>query len=194
MAAGEYVSVSSQADTEQADLARERGELRRSQPARRTSSPAIYQQRGLEPTLARTVARQLMAHDALGAHARDELGMSTALTARPLQAAVASAATFAVGAALPLVTVLVAPLSLLAIIVSRCRWRVWRRSARWPHGPAAHPAHRRRPRRLLGRAGDGCNRRRRPPRRRGGLMATAGNSVINTDVSARRSRCCEPTG
>ena len=118
MAAGEYVSVSSQSDTEQADLALERDELRADPAGEEDELAGIYQQRGIDPSLARTVARQLMAHDALGAHARDELGMSTVLTARPLQAAAASAATFAIGAALPLVTVLVAPLSLLAIIVS----------------------------------------------------------------------------
>jgi VIT1/CCC1 family predicted Fe2+/Mn2+ transporter len=98
MAAGEYVSVSSQADTERSDLALERSELAADQPAEERELAAIYVQRGLEPGLARTVAEQLMAHDALGAHARDELGLSDKLAARPLQAALASAATFAVGA------------------------------------------------------------------------------------------------
>ncbi len=118
MAAGEYVSVSSQADTERADLALERYELQTDPAGEEDELTVIYQQRGIEAPLARAVARQLMAHDALGAHARDELGMSTVLTARPLQAAAASAATFAIGAALPLVTVLIAPLSILGIIVS----------------------------------------------------------------------------
>ena len=118
MAAGEYVSVSSQADTEQADLALERSELAADPVGEEDELAAIYQQRGLDGTLARTVARQLMAHDALGAHARDELGLSMTLAARPLQAAVASAATFAVGAALPLAAVVLAPLSALAVIVS----------------------------------------------------------------------------
>ena len=118
MAAGEYVSVSSQADTERADLALERYELQTDPTGEEDELTAIYQQRGIEAPLARAVARQLMAHDALGAHARDELGMSTVLTARPLQAAAASAATFAMGAALPLVTVLIAPLSTLGLIVS----------------------------------------------------------------------------
>jgi VIT1/CCC1 family predicted Fe2+/Mn2+ transporter len=105
MAAGEYVSVSSQADTEKADVALERKELATQRTAEEKELAAIYVQRGLEPELARTVALQLMAHDALGAHARDELGLSEKLLARPIQAAFASAATFSVGAALPLLTV-----------------------------------------------------------------------------------------
>ncbi|HKB80022.1 MAG TPA: VIT family protein [Thermoanaerobaculia bacterium] len=109
MAAGEYVSVSSQEDTEQADLAREREELATQPTAEENELAGIYVQRGLEQDLARTVAQQLMAHDALAAHARDELGLSEQLTARPLQAALASAATFAVGAALPILTVVLAP-------------------------------------------------------------------------------------
>jgi VIT1/CCC1 family predicted Fe2+/Mn2+ transporter len=108
MAAGEYVSVSSQADTEQADLARERTELATDPVGETRELTDIYAKRGLDAALAREVAEQLMRHDALGAHARDELGMS-AVAARPLQAAVASAATFAAGAALPIATVLVAP-------------------------------------------------------------------------------------
>jgi VIT1/CCC1 family predicted Fe2+/Mn2+ transporter len=111
MAAGEYVSVSSQADTEQADLARERGELATQPEAEHTELATIYQGRGLTPTLAAEVATQLMAHDALGAHARDELGHSELTLARPLQAALASAASFAVGAALPLLVVLLLPLT-----------------------------------------------------------------------------------
>jgi vacuolar iron transporter family protein len=109
MAAGEYVSVHSQADTEHADLERERGELAAGGPAEHEELAAIYVQRGLTPALAHQVAEQLMAHDALGAHARDELGISAALQARPVQAALTSALTFAVGAALPLVIVLLAP-------------------------------------------------------------------------------------
>jgi VIT1/CCC1 family predicted Fe2+/Mn2+ transporter len=101
MAAGEYVSVSSQADTEQADLARERRELADTPEAERQELAGIYTGRGLDPDLALTVADQLMAHDALGAHARDELGIHEATRARPLQAAMASAASFAVGAAPP---------------------------------------------------------------------------------------------
>lgn len=118
MAAGEYVSVSSQADTEQADLAREREELATVPAAEEDELTNIYVGRGLEPVLARTVAQQLMAHDALKAHARDELGISDDLIARPLQAALASAATFAVGAALPVVTAMVAPTSMLSIVVT----------------------------------------------------------------------------
>jgi VIT1/CCC1 family predicted Fe2+/Mn2+ transporter len=106
MAAGEYVSVSSQADTERADLARERSELATDPVGEERELTEIYVSRGLEAELAGTVARKLMAHDALAAHARDELGLSEQLAARPLQAALASAATFAVGAALPIVTVL----------------------------------------------------------------------------------------
>ena len=118
MAAGEYVSVSSQADTEKADLERERGELATSPEAEHKEMAAIYVQRGLDPELARKVAEQLMAHDALGSHARDELGISETLSARPVQAALASAAAFAVGAALPLVTVVLAPERRAAVVVA----------------------------------------------------------------------------
>jgi vacuolar iron transporter family protein len=111
MAAGEYVSVSSQADTERADLNRERQELAASPRGEHKELTSIYVERGLSEELAAEVATQLMAHDALGAHARDELGMTAALTARPVQAAMASAATFAVGASLPLLVVLVVPTS-----------------------------------------------------------------------------------
>ncbi len=118
MAAGEYVSVSSQSDTEQADLARERAELA-SQPAlERAELADIYVKRGLESDLAYKVADQLMAKDAIGAHARDELGISEVTTARPIQAALTSAATFAVGAAMPLLMVVVSPTSLLVPVVS----------------------------------------------------------------------------
>ena len=116
MAAGEYVSVSSQADTERADLARERSELRQQPAAEEDELAAIYVQRGLETALARTVAQQLMVHDALGAHARDELGFSEMASARPLQAALASAATFSVGAALPILAVVAAPSSAIFVV------------------------------------------------------------------------------
>jgi VIT1/CCC1 family predicted Fe2+/Mn2+ transporter len=109
MAAGEYVSVSSQADTEQADLAREQEELTSKPVSERNELAQIYVKRGVEPNLAFKVADQLMAKDALGAHARDELGISAVMTARPIQAALTSAATFSVGAALPLVAALTAP-------------------------------------------------------------------------------------
>ena len=109
MAAGEYVSVHSQSDTEQADLARERDELATDPAAERRELSAIYAARGLEPALADEVAARLMAHDALGAHARDELGISEALSARPVQAALSSATSFAVGAALPLGVAWLAP-------------------------------------------------------------------------------------
>ena len=118
MAAGEYVSVSSQADTEKADLERERLELAAGGTAESDELTAIYVARGLAPVLAREVAQQLMAHDALGAHARDELGISAALRARPGQAALTSAVTFAIGAALPLLMVYVTPLTRLVPMVA----------------------------------------------------------------------------
>jgi len=119
MAAGEYVSVSSQADTEKADLARERRELHDDEFHEKKELAAIYIQRGLEPALARQVAEQLMHHDALEAHARDELGISATVTARPVQAALTSAVTFAVGALLPLLVVLIAPAAyLLASVIT----------------------------------------------------------------------------
>ncbi len=118
MAAGEYVSVSSQADTERADLARERTELASSPALELDELTEIYVRRGIEPALARQVAEQLMAKGALEAHARDELGISATTTARPLQAALTSAATFSVGAAMPLLMVVVAPATLLVPAVS----------------------------------------------------------------------------
>lgn len=118
MAAGEYVSVSSQSDTEQADLARERRELKDNVAFELEELTAIYVGRGLDRPLAREVAEQLMAKDALKAHARDELGISEIMAADPVQAALASAATFSVGAALPLLMVLVSPAEALIPIVS----------------------------------------------------------------------------
>lgn len=113
MAAGEYVSVSSQADTESADLEREKIELATSPKQEHAELKGIYVSRGLEPELADAVASQLTQHDALGAHARDELGISDVISARPVQAALASAATFSVGAALPLLVVILLPASML---------------------------------------------------------------------------------
>jgi VIT1/CCC1 family predicted Fe2+/Mn2+ transporter len=118
MAAGEYVSVSSQADTERADMARERQELVTAPAAEENELASIYVQRGLDPELARTVAQQLMSRDALKAHARDELGLSDELSARPFQAAFASAATFAIGAVLPVLTAMLAPSASVAIGVT----------------------------------------------------------------------------
>jgi VIT1/CCC1 family predicted Fe2+/Mn2+ transporter len=109
MAAGEYVSVSSQADSEKADLVRERHQLDENDAFERKELAAIYVERGLDPSLARQVADQLMAHDALAAHARDELGISEVHRARPMQAAFASAISFAIGAALPIMIVLASP-------------------------------------------------------------------------------------
>src|SRR6185369_14851451 len=118
MAAGEYVSVSSQADTEKADLAREGTELAANPDLEQAELAAIYVGRGLDPGLAKQVAERLMAHDALSAHARDELGISESLSARPVQAAFASAGTFAAGAAMPIVVALVAPEARLVLLVS----------------------------------------------------------------------------
>ena len=118
MAAGEYVSVHSQADTERADLERERQELKADDKGEHKELAAIYAARGLDPSLAKQVAQQLMAHDALGAHARDELGISEALIARPMQAALASAGSFAVGAAMPLLVTAIAPEASLIYLLS----------------------------------------------------------------------------
>lgn len=118
MAAGEYVSVSSQSDSETADLARERAELAADGEAEEDELAGIYVARGLEPRLARQVAQALMAKDALAAHARDELGISEHTTARPIQAALTSAATFATGAAMPMLMVVISPTRLLAPLVA----------------------------------------------------------------------------
>ena len=118
MAAGEYVSVHSQADTEQADLARERAELASDWDHEHEELAAIYVTRGLDATLATQVAEQLMKHDALGAHARDELGITEVMSARPIQAALASAASFAVGAALPLLVTVFTPEATLIPLVA----------------------------------------------------------------------------
>ena len=118
MAAGEYVSVSSQSDTERADLDRERAELPTQPAFEREELAQVYIGRGVEPKLALQVADQLMAKDALGAHARDELGISEATTARPIQAALTSAAAFSIGAAMPLAMVLVSPTTMLVAIVA----------------------------------------------------------------------------
>jgi VIT1/CCC1 family predicted Fe2+/Mn2+ transporter len=117
MAAGEYVSVQSQADTEHAELDRERAELKSDDKGEREELATIYVKRGLDPVLAKQVAEQLMARDALGAHARDELGISETLSARPIQAAMASAASFAVGAAMPLAVTVFAPEPWLVVVV-----------------------------------------------------------------------------
>ena len=118
MAAGEYVSVSSQSDIERAELALERRELADYPSGERAELAAIYGRRGLDPATADIVARQLMAKDALGAHAQDELGLSATTAARPVQAALASAASFTIGAALPLATVMIAPAASLVMAVA----------------------------------------------------------------------------
>src|ERR1700728_1897795 len=117
MAAGEYVSVHSQADTEEAELKLERTELKADDVGEHRELMAIYVARGLDPSLAKQVAEQLMAHDAIGAHARDELGISETFRARPIQAALASAGSFAVGAAMPLLVTAIAPASSLIVLV-----------------------------------------------------------------------------
>ena len=118
MAAGEYVSVHSQADSEEAELALERTELRTDNKGEHKELAAIYVNRGLDPALAKQAAQQLMSHDALGAHARDELGITDTLRARPIQAAFTSAASFAVGAAMPLFVTAIAPAAVLIPLVS----------------------------------------------------------------------------
>ncbi|MDP9133171.1 MAG: VIT family protein [Nitrospirota bacterium] len=118
MAAGEYVSLRSQADTEEAELERERKELEDDEAGEHKELTTIYIRRGLDPSLAKQVAGQLMSHDALGAHARDELGISETLSARPVQAALASASAFAVGAAMPLLTAILVPMAIVIPLVS----------------------------------------------------------------------------
>jgi VIT1/CCC1 family predicted Fe2+/Mn2+ transporter len=118
MAAGEYVSVQSQKDSEEADLARERVELKTDTKSEHRELASIYVSRGLDPALAKQVAEQLMNHDALGAHARDELGISETLRARPIQAALASAGSFTVGAAMPLLITVIAPAGALSVLLS----------------------------------------------------------------------------
>jgi len=144
MAAGEYVSVHSQADTERADLDRERAELHADEHGEKLELAAIYVSRGLDHDLAQQVAEQLMAHDALGAHARDELGINEAMRAHPVQAASASACSFAAGGVLPLIAAALAPepylivvvaasslvfLAALGILAARAGGADWRRSA-----------------------------------------------------------------
>ena len=144
MAAGEYVSVSSQADAEHADLERERLELATEPKAEEDELAAIYVRRGLKPGLARTVAAEMMAKDALAAHARDELGLTEELAARPLQAALASAASFAVGAGLPVLTIVVAPAQRLMLTVVGaallCRAGLGALAARTAGAPAVRGA------------------------------------------------------
>jgi vacuolar iron transporter family protein len=160
MATGEYVSVSSQSDTEQADLTRERNELRNNIEFEKEELAQIYVKRGLELPLARKVAQQLMAKDALAAHARDELGISEITAARPVQAALTSALTFWVGAALPLLMVVISPIGAIVPIVFAASLaflallgaigaRVGGRKCSPRHSPSD----------ALGGVGDGCDRR-----------------------------------
>lgn len=137
MAAGEYVSVHSQADTEQADLKLERTELETDDAGERRELVGIYIARGLDPALAKQVAYQLMAHDALGAHARDELGISASFRARPVQAAFASAGSFVAGAVMPLVVTALAPAAGLIPLVSGSSLLFLAVLEGWPHAPVA---------------------------------------------------------
>ncbi len=189
MAAGEYVSVHSQADTEQADLSRERGELQNDSASEHRKLAAIYVARGLTPALARDVAEQLMAHDALGAHARDELGISATLGARPFQAAMASAASFAVGAALPLiVTAWVPGAGCRADRLGRGDCDRLSRGA----GRGLGPGRRREPRarrvagHVLGHARDGNHRGRGQDVRRGRIAANAHRIGLRSWIVVRR--------
>lgn len=170
MAAVEYASVSSQFDTEQADLARERAELSGDVDAEIQELAGIYMKRGVDSATADTVARQLMAKDALAAHAHDELGISEMTTARPIQAALNSAATFTAGAALPLAIVIFAPAPWLVVIeaiaslfiprAAGCRWRAGGRRAGLDRNGPCH---------LLGGAGNGADSRDRHAGRSGGM-------------------------
>jgi vacuolar iron transporter family protein len=170
MAAGEYVSVSSQSDTEQADLARERKELSENAAFELDELADIYVKRGVDQALATQVAKQLMATDALTAHAREELGISEITTARPIQAALTSAATFSAGAAMPLLMVVVSPASALVpyrvrrIFRLSCASRRVRSKSRWCEYPARHLQSD-----ILGRAGDGPDGRHREIVRNGGV-------------------------
>ena len=190
MAAGEYVSVSSQSDTEQADLARERAELASQPDFEREELARIYVERGVAPELARQVADQLMAKDALGAHARDELGISEVTAARPIQAALTSAATFAVGAAMPLAMVVFLPpmprwsgrLGRLAAVPRAARGdrRAGRRRERGEGDDAGH---------LLGRAGDGADRRHRCAVRNRGMRGSSPVRSMLPILGAPCGRC-----
>ena len=178
MAAGEYVSVHSQADTEQADLARERAELRADDQGEHKELMAIYVGRGLDPALAKQVAEQLMAHDAIGAHARDELGISETLSARPIQAAFASAGSFAVGAAMPLLVTALAPeASLITFVSGTSLLFLALLGALAARVGGARVMAGRNARHVLGCAGHGADRRRR------GL-------VRNSSVSGTNQRRC----
>ena len=170
MAAGEYVSVSSQSDTEQADLARERKELSDNPAFELDELTEIYVKRGVDQALARQVAQQLMAKDALTAHARDELGISEITTARPVQAALTSAATFSVGAAMPLLMVVVSPAGCACPHRVRCVFGLSCSSGRdRGKGRRCKRSARHRPRDVLGRVGHGSDRRYREIVRHGCL-------------------------
>ena len=167
MAAGEYVSVSSQSDTEQADLARERKELSENPEFELDELAEIYVKRGVDQPLARQVAQQLMAKNALTTHARDELGISEITTARPVQAALTSAVLFAVGAAMPLLMVVVSPAGALVPIFLLRHWAFSRFSVRSGQKQVGRTFSCHSPSDFLGRVGDGPNRRYPKTFRRG---------------------------
>ena len=187
MAAGEYVSVSSQADTERADLGRERQELATDRDAELQELATIYVGRGVEPTLARQVAEQLMAKDALAAHAHDELGISEAISANPIQAALTSAATFAAGAALPILAALVAPRAALVLVrvrrIADCPGasRRNRRQGRRSRDAEAHGSGR-----ILGSVRDGHHGRHWRCDRKSRLRPTKlSNDLLGHDTQSR---------
>ena len=190
MAAGEYVSVSSQSDTEQADLARERAELATQPEFEREELAHIYIERGVSSDLAHQVADQLMAKDALGAHARDELGISEVTTARPIQAALTSAATFAVGAAMPLAMVVFMPRSFTGrgrvdslASVSRGSWGGRRPGGRGERDEGDAAGH------LLGSTRHGADRRDRCAVRNRGMRGSSPVRSVLPMSGAPCGRC-----
>jgi VIT1/CCC1 family predicted Fe2+/Mn2+ transporter len=193
MAAGEYVSVHTQADTEHADLKREAMELHTDDRGEHKELAAIYVARGLDPTLAKQVAQQLMAYDALGAHARDELGISKTVNARPVQAALASAASFATGAAMPLLVAATAPATAFNPPCRRHFVGIPRDSGRigGAHWRSTCDG-RRSARHVLGGAGDGGNRRRRGAVRNSRMNKVPPTVHFETEAVVRRhcDICC----
>ena len=193
MAAGEYVSVHSQADTEQAELELERAELKADDKGEHKELMAIYVGRGLDPALAKQVAEQLMAHDAIGAHARDELGISETLSARPIQAALASAGSFAVGAAMPLLVTAIAPEAGLIPL------RLWNftgvpRAFGWVGGARGRRRGDggRNTRHVLGCAGHGADRRRRGPVRNRSVRGPTKDDALKVGEIKRGSEPIRP--
>ena len=194
MAAGEYVSVHSQADTEQAELERERAELKADDKGEHKELTAIYVGRGLDPSLAKQVAEQLMAHDAIGAHARDELGISETLRARPIQAAFASAGSFAVGAAMPLLVTALAPEASLIILVSGTSLLFLALLGALAAGAGGRRGcdGGRNTRHVLGCTGHGADRRRRGPVRNRSLRGPTKDDALKAGEIKRGSEPIRP--